>query len=88
MVVSTKGNVLLGYGDEGRDDNRQGGLPFQAGVLSHAAGGGLSLRFGSTVGSRNAVFWYPFITSLKADQQPPLGLTFSQIRWQRMKFIT
>lgn len=50
-----------------------------------------ALRFGSIVGNihtRNAVFWYPFITSLKGDQHPSLGLTFSQIRWQGMEFVT
>lgn len=37
------------------------------------------LRFGLAVGNtdaRNAVFWYPFITSLKRDQHPSLGLNF------------
>lgn len=42
-VISVKRNVHLGYDNEGRDDNRQGGLPFQAGALSHAAEGGLRL---------------------------------------------
>lgn len=37
-----KRNVPLGHDNEGRDDNGQGGLPFQA-VLSHAAEGGLGL---------------------------------------------
>lgn len=43
MVISMEGNVHAGHDDKGRDDNGQGGLPFQAGAPSHAAGGGLSL---------------------------------------------
>lgn len=50
-----------------------------------------ALRAGATVGNshaRNAVFWYPFITYLKGEQHPSLGLTFSQIRWQKTEFVT
>lgn len=36
-------SVHLGQDNEGGDDNGQGGLPFQAGVLSHAAKRGLRL---------------------------------------------
>lgn len=42
-VISTKRNGHFGHDSEGRDDNRQGGLPFHAPALSHAAEGGLSL---------------------------------------------
>lgn len=38
-----KRNVPLGHDNEGRGDNGQSRLPFQAGVLSHAAEGGMGL---------------------------------------------
>lgn len=43
MKRTVRPSVRLGQDNEGGDDNGQGGLPFQAGVLSHAAKGGLRL---------------------------------------------